>query len=352
LLRFSTSDQDDYPYFALKDIYDILRESGKRPGERFALATLVRAKGSSYRRPGARMLICQDGHTVGSLSGGCLEDEVASHAREVLRNGAAQLLNFDTRRRFGCNGNIDIFLECIGGDVLREISACLNRRSSCTVATVFESCSGGDSNLGSRVISLAEKDADSSPAKKREADSFPNSGGDNGAFLQEIHPPFRLFILGEGPDSAPLHKLGQILGWETIAVDHANTLEIIPDRWTGAVVKSHNYGRDFSALQKLLPLDLRYVGLVGPRQRRDQLLNDLLDVGVSINAGFFSPAGLDLKAESPEEIALAIVSEVQRVFAGGTGESLRERKLSIHHPRDHDLFASRPVIAGGSPANS
>ena len=85
-------------------------------------------------------------------------------------------------------------------------------------------------------------------------------------------------------------------------------------------MKSHNYGRDFVALQKLLPLNLRYVGLIGPRKRRDQLLDDLLDLGVTINAGFFAPAGLDLGAETPDEIALAIVSEIQRVFAYGSGE--------------------------------
>jgi xanthine dehydrogenase accessory factor len=95
-------------------------------------------------------------------------------------------------------------------------------------------------------------------------------------------------------------------------------------------VKSHNYGRDFTALQKLLPLNLRYVGLVGPRKRRDQLLNALLEVGVAINAGFFAPAGLDLGAETPEEITLAIISEIQRVFAESSGQSLRETKTSIH----------------------
>ena len=79
-------------------------------------------------------------------------------------------------------------------------------------------------------------------------------------------------------------------------------------------------------------MNLPYVGLIGPRKRRDQLMNDLLDLGVTINAGFFSPAGLDLRAETPEEIALAIVSEIQRVFAKGSGQSLRERKISIHGP--------------------
>jgi hypothetical protein len=90
-----------------------------------------------------------------------------------------------------------------------------------------------------------------------------------------------------------------------------------------------NYGRDFAALQRLLPLNLRYVGLIGARKRRDQLMNDLLDREIAVNADFFAPAGLDLGSETPEEIALAIVSEIQRVFATGSGESLCERKISI-----------------------
>jgi xanthine/CO dehydrogenase XdhC/CoxF family maturation factor len=342
----------------VKDIYDILREFGKRPGQRFALATLVRAKGSSYRRPGARMLICEDGHTVGSLSGGCLEEEVASHARGLLRTGTPVSIEFDTRRRFGCNGAIDIFIERIGEKLLTDISGCLNRRASCMIATVFKNSSVGEAarfpanKLGSRVMFPVEKDVKSPSAHKREADSFPYRGNEGCAFVQEIHPPIRVFIFGDGPDSEPLRRFGRLLGWQMIDLDEANALEIEPDQWTAAVVKSHNYGRDFKALQKMLPINLRYVGLVGPRQRRDQLLNDLLDVGVAINAGFFSPAGLDLRAESPEEIALAIVSEIQRVFAGGTGESLRERKISIHSPRENDSSAPRPAVVGVSPANS
>src|SRR5207249_7704618 len=103
-----------------------------------------------------------------------------------------------------------------------------------------------------------------------------------------------------------------------------------PDDRTAVIVKSHNYGRDFAALQKLLPLNLRYLGLIGPRKRRDQLLNDLLEVGIAINAGFFAPAGLDLGAETPEEIALEIISEIQSVFAHGSRFSYLERIVSNH----------------------
>jgi len=298
----------------MKDIYDILREFEKRRGQSFALATLVRAQGSSYRRPGARMLICQDDSTVGSLSAGCIEEEVALCAREVLRNGVSTIISFDTRRRFGCNGKIDIFIERISENFLVDLAENLIARRNCLAVTIFEG-----KRVGSSVAGFQHH-------REREH-----------ALIQEIHPPIRLLVFGEGHDSAAFHRLSKLLGWKAIEIVDQHQLPIDADKWTAAIVKSHNYGRDFTALQKLLSLDLRYVGLIGPRKRRDQLLNDLLDLGVTINAGFFSPAGLDLRAETPEEIALAVVAEIQRVFAGGSGESLRERKMSIH-PLEESLI--------------
>jgi xanthine/CO dehydrogenase XdhC/CoxF family maturation factor/CTP:molybdopterin cytidylyltransferase MocA len=295
----------------LKEIYDILREFEKRRGQSFALATLVRAEGSSYRRPGARMLICEDGRTVGSLSAGCIEDEVALCAGEVLRSGVATTMSFDTRRRFGCNGRIDIFIEHVPENFLVDLAGQLNARRSCLALTTF-----AGKTIGSRVVGF---DYDRQQEQEYEQE-----------LIQEIHPPIRLLIFGEGPDGAPLHRLSELLGWRAMEIVDPHALTIEPDPWTAAIVKSHNYGRDFLALQKLLPLNLPYVGLIGPRKRRDQLMNDLLDLGITINAGFFSPAGLDLRAETPEEIALAIISEIQRVFAEGSGHSLRERKISIH----------------------
>jgi xanthine dehydrogenase accessory factor len=303
----------------MKDIYDILREVRNRHGEQFALATLVRTEGSSYRRPGARMLICADGQTVGSLSGGCLEEEVALQAHDVARTAQPALISFDTRRRFGCAGHIDIFIERPAAEFLGQVANDIEARRSCRVVTVFE---GNREELGSRVLEglihlKGPGDWGQSPLPE-------------GQFVQEIRPPIQLLICGDGPDSLPLCSLAQLLGWLPILISDINSVVIRPDEWTAAIVKSHNYGRDFAALQKLLPMNLRYVGLIGPRKRRDQLLNALLDIGVAMNQGLFAPAGLELKAETPEEIALAIVSEIQRVFAGGTGESLRERKTPIH----------------------
>jgi xanthine/CO dehydrogenase XdhC/CoxF family maturation factor len=133
-----------------------------------------------------------------------------------------------------------------------------------------------------------------------------------------------------------------MLGWIPIPVVDADELPIDSDDWSAAIIKSHNYGRDFAALRRLLPLSLPYIGLIGPRQRRDQLLNDLLDEGVTINSGFFAPAGLDLHSETPAEIALTIVSEIQRVFTGGSASSLRERKVSIHQTAQLPTTHSQP----------
>ena len=309
----------------MKDIYDILREWKKRRGEvrqsvsDFALATLVRTEGSSYRRPGARMLICEDGATVGSLSAGCIEEEVATRAGEVIRTGEPARMSFDTRRRFGCAGKIDIIIERISESFFVDLTKHLDKRRSCIAVTRLE----GDVK-GTRI----EVGAVHRTARGRLGQSpLPT---ETTALTQEIHPPIRLLIVGDGLDNAPIRSLGQLLGWEVIEIFDPNTISIPPDIWTAAIVKSHNYGRDFVALEKLLPLNLRYLGLIGPRKRRDELMNALLEAGITVNAGFFSPAGLELGAETPEEIALSIIAEIQRVFAGGTGESLRERKMPIH----------------------
>jgi len=296
----------------VKDIYDIIDEFKKRPAQRLALATVVRVEGSSYRRPGARMLICEDGTRAGSLSAGCLEDEVALRANEVFQTGEPTIVSFDTRRRFGCAGKIDIFIEPVFENFLRDLAHNLAARRICFVITGF-----GEKSAGSRVVRTETPDR--SYAQEHEHE-----------LLQQIHPPIRLLIVGDGPDNRPLRSLGNLLGWEVVELVDPNLLSIEPDDWTAAIVKSHNYGRDFAALEKLLPMNLRYVGLIGPRKRRDQLMNHLLDLGVTINAGFFAPTGLDLGAETPEEIALSIVAEIQRVFATGSGESLRERKISLH----------------------
>ena len=293
----------------MKEIQDIIRAFEGRRGEPCALATLVRARGSSYRRPGARMLIARDGSTVGALSGGCLEEEVAARAREVIATGAPVLLSFDTRLRYGCHGAIDILVEKLEPILLEQLASAQRERRASWLRIIFEN----SDSLGSRLLAASA--------------SVPP-----GAFLQMIPPPLRLVLIGEGPDSLPLRNLAAVLGWAVTEAEEPSALPDEFDQWTALVVKTHNYGRDYAALEKFLPLGLPYIALLGPRRRRDQLLHTLLDTGLTVRSELFSPAGLDLGAESPEEIALAIVAEIQTVFARANAESLRARKRPIHLP--------------------
>ena len=295
----------------MKEIRDIIAEVARRPGELLALATLVRARGSSYRRPGARMLISADGQTVGTLSGGCLEEEVARRAQEVIASGKPLLLSFDTRLRYGCHGSIDIFVECAPSELFDHLAAAQRERQECRIATVFEKAE----SLGTRVAIL------------------PNEAF-TGAFVQTISPPLQLLVIGEGPDSAALRAFATLLGWNVIETGEAASLPNDFDEWTAAVVKTHNYGRDYAALEKLFPPGLRYLALLGPRRRRDQLLFALTEAGVMLRSKLFAPAGLDLGAEEPEEIALAIVAEIQATFAEAASQSLRERRRPIHCESD------------------
>lgn len=298
----------------MKDIYDVIKFVRKNAAEArdsarpvsFAFASLVAANGSSYRRPGARMLVTPERSCIGSLSGGCLEEDVAAEAVDVIMTGQPKLLRFDTRRRFGCHGEISIFVERTDSSFFSQMEEKLKQRNEFTLVTSY-----GREPFRTQIAQT-------------------ENGTNRESFSQQVHPPVRLYIIGDGPDSRPIAAMATALGWVPIPVANPEDLDFAPDDYTAAIVKTHNYGRDFNALQRLLPLNLRYVGLMGPRRRRDQLLNHLLDIDVPINAGFFAPAGLDLHSETPAEIALAIVSEIQHIFAGGCGCSLRERKVPIH----------------------
>lgn len=295
----------------MKEIQEIICAFERRRDQPLALATLVRARGSSYRRPGARMLITADRRTVGALSGGCLEEEVAMRAQEVIATGKPLLLSFDTRLRYGCSGAIEILVERARPELLDRLAAEQRNRKESLLATVFE----GIHSLGTHFLS-------------------PEEEAPTGAFVQVIRPRLQLILIGHGPDSVPLRDLAAVLGWLVIESEEASTLPNQFDEWTAAVVKTHNYGRDYVALEKLLPLGLPYVALLGPRRRRDQLLHTLLEAGVNVRSELFSPAGLDIGAESPEEIALAIVAEIQSTFTEATAHSLRDWKRPIHLSRE------------------
>lgn len=237
------------------------------------------------------MLINRVGVSAGSLSAGCIEEEVAMHAHDVIASGKPKLIAFDTRRRFGCSGSIEIFIQPVDNAFMSKLREQFVARKGFEITTQFEP---------------------------------------ENSFVQTIEPTIRLMILGDGADAKALTHLARFLGWEVESLSAITELHTNLDARTGAVIATHNFGRDCAALRFLLPLDLPYIGLIGPRRRREELLIDVIDSGVEIKSQLFAPAGLHLAAETPDEIALSIIAEIQAVFAGGTAERLRDRKAPIH----------------------
>lgn len=289
----------------MKEIRDIIHFSEARAGQPLALATLVASRGSSYRRPGARMLISAAGESVGGVSAGCIEQEVIACARQVLRTGAPQVMTFDTRARFGCHGTIEVFVEFARAEVLVHLRDCLARRQNCQLETILS----GES-AGTRIAGPEEHP---------------------GSFVQMIEPSLRLILIGDSSDTSAVEAQASLLGWEVLRMN-APSVPVELDERTAVVLATHNFGRDCATLRDLLPAGLRYLGLIGSRRRRDDLLFDVMDNEVPLRSSLFAPAGLHLGADTPEEIALSIVAEIQSVFAAGSAQQLRDRKAPIHYP--------------------
>jgi xanthine/CO dehydrogenase XdhC/CoxF family maturation factor len=303
----------------MKALQQIIKCVAENPSQPWALATLVQTEGSTYRNPGARLLIEPDGKTLGVLSGGCLEEEIARYGRGVIATGSPVLLSFDTRRLYGCDGRLEILIEPLpaaerNGNFITEIGRRLSNRQLCRIRTCFEGDVLGSELLPTDVL-LTER---------------------SGVFIETVPLPIRLLLFGSGPEIEPLGQFTENLGWVIEHFVHPSELseDFQPDAQTAALVMNHHFGRDLLALDRLLTIQLRYVGLLGPKKRRAELLARLseyypfdFDVGIS---NLFAPAGLDIGSEAPEEIALAIVSEVAAVLSNRRGGFLRERRSNVH----------------------
>jgi xanthine dehydrogenase accessory factor len=354
-----------------------LRERGRR----MALATIVSVRGSTYRRPGARLLVPDDGEPVGNLSGGCLEGEVEVVAREVMYEGKPRLVFYDLTADdevlwgwgLGCNGAIEVLVEPAdkAADVARALQAAIHEQRPVAVATVLEPTEAG-LEAGARLLvhddGRREGDLEGHAADvvHRATMRALRSGvthvhriatGDATArvFIEVLQPPLRLVLCGAGPDAIPLVRLASRLGWRVLVVDDREAM-LDPGRFPGAellnqdpakaaeavnadggtyvVVMSHNYLRDRDYLRSFLESPVAYLGMLGPRARLERLLDDLANEGVLPSREALDrvhgPAGLDIGGEGPEEIAAAIVAEILAVSRARGGGFLRDRSAPIH----------------------
>jgi xanthine/CO dehydrogenase XdhC/CoxF family maturation factor len=323
-----------------KELQDILALL-KRSGDPLALATLLRVEGSSYRRPGSRLLT--DGEQVlrGSLSGGCLEGEVLGRSKEVLADGVPRLLQYDLRGDLdlvwgsgsGCEGLLEILVERLDPAApplwLAWLEEVRQKRVALRLATTRSSGFSRRRLLDGDVATAEES-------------------------LELVPPPVALWILGASDDSRPMVRLAKELGWTVGLLDHRPAFAR-PDRFPEAdrvlsghpaqrvpgleldarsavVLMTHNYLKDLEALRCLAASKAGYLGLMGSRARSAKLVAELAAEGISCGERFHSPVGLDLGAEDPETIALAILAEIQAAFLGRTGGSLRAARTRVSAP--------------------
>ena len=339
-------------------------------GKPAALATVIAVAGSSYRRPGAKMLIAEDGRTWGGVSGGCLERDVARRGRGVIETGRSVRCRYDTTddeelaggAATGCGGSVELFIQRVSIDSpgpLLAMQQVIETRQPILIATRL--VTDGNPNDLTKVIDsnlppfpspgTPGEGQGGGPFDKLRTGSWPAIINSQGCelFIERIVAPQGLIIFGAGPDAAPLAEMAKLLGWHVTVVgtrpatdmpgrfptadvlhvtSSDNPLEgvsIAPD--AAVVLMTHNFARDIAILDKL-PLGLPYLGVLGPRRRTDEVLAEL---SIDRTAErIFAPIGLDLAAETPEQIALSILAEIQAVTHGGACKPLRDRPGPIH----------------------
>jgi xanthine/CO dehydrogenase XdhC/CoxF family maturation factor len=321
---------------------------------------------------------------VGNISGGCLEGEVQEAAREVMKSGAHRLLRFDLTADdeavwgwgLGCNGVIDVFVEPAeqAAEVAEALRLALEEDRPIAHVTVIESAVGvlrAGSHMAVHANGRREGTLDSPDGYDlvfaEEAEHAIQDGlsqivtiatkeGEIRAFVEVLEPPPRVLVCGAGHDAIPLVRHASSLGWRVTVADDRDAF-LTPERFaeagdfvhtepdklggatkldrrTHAVVMTHNFLRDLGYLRSLFGTEVAYIGMLGPKARLERLLENLARDGVKPSdedlAKIHGPAGLDVGAEGPEEIAAAIVAEILAVRQGRAAGFLRDRKGSIH----------------------
>ncbi len=368
----------------MKDLKTIVSEYHKVDftQRKAALATVVKVRGSSYRSPGARMLITDDGRWVGSISGGCLEGDALRKARKVMMDKTPVTVTYDTREEsnqnlgigLGCNGVIDVLIEPLDPQDKENpvvlFNSLITSREPVALATVFEAGTG----IGEKLLLTSSGEwsggfsdealknevkatlSNLFETKKSEAKKYLSQGKESEVFIELIQPAVSLIIFGGGFDARPVSELAKSVGW-TVSVTDECVAHIAPlffptadkltlcqrefiDRdfditpYTACVLMSHNYEYDRDVLRKLLKTTTPYIGILGPRKRFDKMLSEFKTQNISLNGQDFqrihSPIGLDIGAEAPDEIAISIIAEVQSKFSNRSGGFLKYHTGPIH----------------------
>jgi xanthine dehydrogenase accessory factor len=372
----------------VKELQEILRayEAVKLAESGATLATIVKVRGSAFRRPGARMLIRDDGTSVGNMSSGCLEADVIERAKKASELQNAFTATYDTSSTqndiwgldLGCNGIIQILLEPLPPGArsphLKFLSDCNFMGKPGVVASVFRVDGEMKAAVGSHLFLahdgkieedvkhpaltavLTEDCLGALHSRSSLNKEYRFTEGVVEALIEFVRPPFPLYIFGAGAEAVPLARMAKDLGWTVTVVDHRPALlsktrfatadqlmlarpeevadKISIDPNAAAVILTHDLSHDLELLRALLPSQASYIGLLGPWKRGESLLEKLRETGFKPTpeqlCRFYAPTGLNIGAESPEEIALSILAEIQASANGRSGGFLRDHAGPIH----------------------
>ncbi|PWL38924.1 XshC-Cox1-family protein [Flagellimonas aquimarina] len=323
-------------------------EERKQLGETAVLATVVALDGSSYRRPGVRMLIFENGDMVGAVSGGCVEKEVLRQAQSVFSGKVPKVMVYDGRYRLGCEGVLYILLEVFkpSEHFLTQFWNTINERKPFYINSYFKK-------------EHSENETYHTVFNFDDASFFVNSMMENVTselqnFKQEMNPCFQLIIIGAEHDAVQLCKYASLTGWEVTVVanpkeektesdfpgikklmaSEPEAFQMEMDKQTAVVIMTHSFVKDLQFLMALKDEKGAYMGLLGPLRRREKLFNDLLERCPDISEEYLEqihgPAGIDIGAETPQEIAISVISEVLAVVNEKEPSLLKDKVGKIH----------------------
>ena len=337
----------------IHELKEIINQAAtnQQKGLKNVLATVVFLEGSSYRKPGVRMLISEDLSSVGAVSGGCVEKEIIHRASTVFANNKPKVITYDGRYKLGCEGILYVLIEpfFISDKLITALSNCSSKRNSLKIESRFKKENEAFGNFGSIIIFENKEQFQFSETFN------PQSKEETAIFSQIIQPAFKLIIIGGEHDAVKLCKIASQLGWEITVItsvkdskqiidfpgassvigDSPETIEFVDICTnTAIVIMNHSYVQDLKYLIQLSKHQPKYIGILGAPNRREKLFNELFEYAPETTEVFldsiYTPAGLHIGAKTPEEIGLSIVAEILSVIREKEPFSLRKLQGKIH----------------------
>lgn len=337
----------------IHELKEIIQQAviNQQKGLKNVLASVVFLDGSSYRKPGVRMLIAEDLSTIGAVSGGCVEKEIIQRSKSVFLDNKAKIITYDGRYRLGCEGILYILIEpfYIENKFLHRFSEAIKNRESIEINSFFIKEDEAYGNFGSQIVFQTQE------TFSFHKNSYPQDESICEVFTQILKPAFKLLIIGGEHDAVKLCKIASNLGWEIDVITSAKDPKSLTDfpgantvigaspetikfenleENTAIVIMNHSYVQDLKYVMQLSNYQPKYIGILGAPKRGERLFNELFELKPDLNPEFldaiYTPAGLHLGAQTPEEIAVSIIAEIMSVFNKKEPFSLRNLKGKIH----------------------